>query len=155
MARALGADVVGAVGSPEKLEHVLSLGAGNAVTYDALSEVEPVDVILDQVGGELFSAGLKLLRPLGTIVGIGFAGGAWQPRPRAARRPQRLGVGLLPRSLHEAAAGGRPRRGVGAPRAVVGRCDRSRRRGDVPARAADALRLVAERRSTGKVVLVP
>ena len=36
---------------------MLSLGAGNAVTYDALSEVEPVDVILDQVGGELFSAG--------------------------------------------------------------------------------------------------
>ena len=79
VARALGADVVGAVGSPEKLEHVLSLGAGNAVTYDALSEVEPVDVILDQVGGELFSAGLKLLRPLGTIVGIGFAGGRGSP----------------------------------------------------------------------------
>ena len=78
VARALGADVVGAVGSEPKLERVQQLGA-EAVTYDGVAGLEPFDVILDQVGGELFTAGLKLLQPLGTIIGIGFAGGAWQP----------------------------------------------------------------------------
>ena len=77
-ARALGAEVVGAVGSAEKLDHVRALGA-TAVTYEEVPELEPFDVILDQVGGDLFATGLKLLRPLGTIVGIGFASGPWQP----------------------------------------------------------------------------
>ena len=34
VARALGAEVVGAVGSPEKLDHVRALGAAEAVTYE-------------------------------------------------------------------------------------------------------------------------
>jgi NADPH2:quinone reductase len=156
VARALGADVVGAVGSPEKLEHVRSLG-GDAVTYDALSEVEPVDVILDQVGGELFSAGLKLLRPLGTIVGIGFAGGAWQPLDPAllvGRNVSAAGfylgrfMKLQPGVVRAAASELLERWSAGAIAPVVGAA--------YPLAEADAaLRLVAERRSTGKVVLVP
>ena len=39
--------------------------------YDELGELEPFDVILDQVGGDVFAAGLEQLRPLGTIVGSG------------------------------------------------------------------------------------
>jgi NADPH2:quinone reductase len=157
VARALGAEVVGAVGSREKLEHVLSLGAAAAVTYDELSGLEPVDVILDQVGGELFSAGLKLLRPLGTIVGIGFAGGAWQPLDPAllvGRNVSAAGfylgrfMKLQPEVVRAAASELLERWSTGAIAPVVG--------ATYPlAEADDALRLVAERRSTGKVVLVP
>ena len=37
-----------------------------------------VDVVLDPVGGEVFTRSLPLLNPLGTIVAIGFAGGLWE-----------------------------------------------------------------------------
>ena len=157
VARALGAEVVGAVGSRDKVERVLSLGAAAAVTYDELSEVEPVDVILDQVGGELFAAGLKLLRPLGTIVGIGFAGGAWQPLDPAllvGRNVSAAGfylgrfMKLQPEVVRSAAAELLEQWSAGAIAPVVG--------ATYPLAEADqALRLVAERRSTGKVVLVP
>jgi len=157
VARALGADVVGAVGSSAKREHVLALGAGTAVTYDDLSTVEPVDVILDQVGGELFSAGIKLLRPLGTIVGIGFAGGAWAPLDPAllvGRSVSAAGfylgrfMKLRPDVVHDAASELLERWSDGAFAPVVG--------ATYPLAEADqALTFVAERRSTGKVVLVP
>jgi NADPH:quinone reductase len=157
VARALGAEVVGAVGSRDKVDRVLSLGAAAAVTYDELSEVEPVDVILDQVGGELFAAGLKLLRPLGTIVGIGFAGGAWQPLDPAllvGRNVSAAGfylgrfMKLQPEVVRTAASELLEQWSAGAIAPVVG--------ATYPLAEADqALRLVAERRSTGKVVLVP
>jgi NADPH:quinone reductase len=156
VARALGASVVGAVGSAEKLGHVRTLGA-EAVTYDELGRLEPFDVILDQVGGELFSAGLGLLRPLGTIVGIGFAGGQWQPVDPAmlvGRNVTAAGfylgrlMKLRPELVREAALELLGRWADGEFSPVVG--------ATYPLADADAaLRLVAERRSTGKVVLVP
>jgi NADPH2:quinone reductase len=156
VARALGADVVGAVGSEAKLELVRELGA-EAVTYDALAGLEPFDVILDQVGGELFSAGLKLLRPLGSIVGIGFAGGAWQPIDPALLVGRNISAAgfylgrfmkLRPDAVQAAALELLDRWEDGALAPVVG--------ATFPLAEADAaLRLVADRRSTGKVVLVP
>jgi NADPH2:quinone reductase len=156
VARVLGAEVVGAVGSEQKLQHVRSLGA-EAVTYDGLEGLEPFDVILDQVGGELFAGAVRLLRPLGTIVGIGFAGGAWPPLDPAllvGRSVSATGfylgrfTKLRPDVVRAAAeellglwSGGRIEPVVGA---------------TYPLAEADAaLRLVAERRSTGKVVLLP
>ena len=158
VAAALGAEVVGAVGSREKLEHVRGAGArrGRHVRRIVAGST-PFDVILDQVGGELFAAGLKLLRPLGTIVGIGFAGGAWQPvDPALLVGRNIIGGRLLPRPAYEAPAGRRAGGGAellgrwaaGASRPVVG--------ATFPLAEADAaLRLVADSRSTGKVVLVP
>lgn len=156
VARALGAEVVGAVGSEGKLEHVRALGA-SAVTYDQVAELEPFDAILDQVGGDLFTAGLKLLRPLGTIIGIGFAGGPWQPVDPALLvgrsvsasgfylgrfmklRPDVVRAGAL--DLLELWGSGTIEPAVGAVFALA----------DVD----EALRSVGERRSVGKVVLVP
>ena len=66
---ALGADVVAAVGSAEKLDLPRSLGAAEAVTYGQLSEVAPVDVVYDLVGGDLFASSVKMLRPLGSRSG--------------------------------------------------------------------------------------
>jgi NADPH2:quinone reductase len=157
VARALGAEVVGAVGSEEKRDVVLGLGASHAVTYDAVAGLESFDAILDQVGGELFAAGIKLLRPLGTIVGIGFAGGAWPPLDPAllvGRNVSAAGfylgrfMKLRPDVVRAAAAELLELWSAGRIRPVVG--------ATYPlAEADEALRLIADRRSTGKVVLVP
>ena len=156
VARALGADVVGAVGSDEKLEHVRRLGA-EAVTYDELEGLGPFDVILDQVGGKLFSAALKALTPLGTIVGIGYAGGAWQPVDPALLVGRNASIAgfylgrfmkLRPVAVQETARETLARWAAGDFAPVVGATF-------ALAEADAALRLVADRRSTGKVVLVP
>jgi NADPH2:quinone reductase len=77
LARGFGAHVVAAVGSREKLDACRELGAAEAYVYDELPDHLRVDVIVDPVGGELFSAGLGRLRPLGTLIAIGSAAGPW------------------------------------------------------------------------------
>ena len=156
VARALGAEVVGAVGSEAKLDVVRGLGA-EAVTYDAIGELEPFDVILDQVGGDLFADAIRQLRPLGAVVGIGFAGGAWQPVDPALLVGRNASVcgfylgrfmKLRPDVVRTAAGELLERWSAGDLAPVVG--------ATFPLEEADeALRSVAERRSTGKVVLVP
>ena len=156
VARALGAEVVGAVGSEEKLPVVRELGA-EAVTYDEIEQLEPFDVILDQVGGDRFADSVKRLRPLGAVVAIGFAGGAWQPVDPAllvGRNVSASGfyLGRLmkfrPDLVQDAARELLDRWAAGDIAPVVG--------ATFPLEEADeALRSVAERRSTGKVVLVP
>jgi NADPH2:quinone reductase len=157
LAASLGAHVVGAVGSPEKRDHVLALGAAEAVLYDEVGGLEPFDVILDQVGGEVFAAGLEQLRPLGTIVAVGFAGGAWptiDPARLVGRNSSVAGfyLGRLMRFEPDLV------------RAAVGQLLEQWAAGSISpsvgatfplADGAEALRMVAERRSTGKVVLLP
>jgi len=157
LAASLGAHVVGAVGSPEKRDHVLGLGAAEAVLYDEVGGLEPFDVILDQVGGEVFAAGLEQLRPLGTIVAVGFAGGAWptiDPARLVGRNTSVAGfyLGRLMRFEPELV------------RAAVGQLLEQWTAGSITpsvgasfplAEGGEALRMVAERRSTGKVVLLP
>ncbi len=55
VARTLGARVIAAVGSAEKLDVCRSLGAEEAYVYDELPEDIGADVVLDPVGGELFA----------------------------------------------------------------------------------------------------
>ena len=157
LAASLGAHVVGAVGSPEKRDHVLGLGAAEAILYGEVGGLEPFDVILDQVGGEVFAAGLERLRPLGTIVAVGFAGGAWptvDPARLVGRNTSVAGfyLGRLMRFEPELV------------RAAVGQLLEQWAAGSISpsvgasfplAEGDEALRMVAERRSTGKVVLLP
>jgi NADPH2:quinone reductase len=77
VARALGAQVIGAAGSAEKLAAVRDLGAADAYVYAELPDDLRVDVIVDPVGGEHFSAGLARLKPLGALLAIGSAAGPW------------------------------------------------------------------------------
>jgi NADPH2:quinone reductase len=77
LARTLGAEVVAAVGSAAKLDVCRELGAAEAYVYDELPGDLRVDAIVDPVGGELFSAGLGRLKPLGTLIAIGSAAGPW------------------------------------------------------------------------------
>jgi NADPH:quinone reductase len=157
VARALGARVVAAVGSAEKLELCRELGAEEAFVYDELPDDLRVDVVVDPVGGELFEAAIGRLRPLGQLVAIGFAGGLWpelQPAQIVGRNVGVQGVylGRLMRHAPDvvAAATGelvelwragtiRPHIGAEFPLAEV--------------EAAHAL--VESRRSVGKVVLLP
>lgn len=157
VARVLGAEVVGAVGSPEKRGLPLELGASECVTYAALEGVGRVDVVIDTVGGDLFETALRLLRPLGTLVAVGFAGGPWpslDPAVVVGRNASVAGfyLGRLMQrrpDLVRTALGDLLRLwGRGLVRPVVG--------ASFPlAEAPAAHRLVEERRSTGKVVLVP
>jgi NADPH2:quinone reductase len=77
LAKLRGARVIATASSAEKRAFALQMGADEARGYDELDDVQ-VDVVLDTVGGELFTRSLTLLRPLGAIVAIGFAGGLWQ-----------------------------------------------------------------------------
>jgi len=154
---ALGADVVATAGSESKLELPLSLGAVQAVTYDRLAEIEPVDVVIDPVGGQLFAESIRLLRPLGVAIGIGFAGGPWPLLDPAHLVGRNVGVqgfylGRLmqfrPEFVREAALDLLRLWQAGLMRPVVGAA--------FPLdEVAAAHRLIDERSSTGKVVLVP
>jgi NADPH2:quinone reductase len=157
VAVALGADVVAATGSEAKLAVPLSLGAGQAVTYDRLGEVEPVDVVVDPVGGQLFADSIRLLRPLGVAVGIGFAGGLWPQVDPAQLVGRNVGVqgfylGRLmqfrPELVRQAALDLLRLWQAGVLHPVVG--------ASFPLeQAGEAHRSIEERRSTGKVVLLP
>ena len=157
VARALGARVVAAAGSAEKLELCRELGAESAYVYDELPDDLRVDVVVDPVGGELFEAAVPRLRPLGQLVAIGYAGGLWpelQPAQIVGRNVgvQGVYIGRLLRHAPDviAAATGellelwragtiRPHVGAEFPLADV----------------EQAHALVESRRSVGKVVLVP
>jgi NADPH:quinone reductase len=157
VARALGARVVAATGSTEKLELCRELGAEAAYVYDELPDDLRVDVVLDPVGGELFEAAVKRLRPLGQLVAIGYAGGLWpelQPAQIVGRNVgvQGVYIGRLLRHAPDviAAATGELLElwREGRIRPVVG--------AEFPlADVEQAHRLVESRRSVGKVVLVP
>lgn len=157
VAVALGAEVVAAVGSEEKRALPLELGASQAVTYDGLEEIDPVDGVLDPVGGELFAAAIERTRPLGVIVAVGFAGGPWPSLDPALLVGRNVSVAgfylgrlmrLRPELVQEAARDLLRLWERDVVRPVVGATFPL---GDVAA----AHRSLEERRSTGKVVLVP
>lgn len=157
LARHLGAHVIAAAGSAEKLDVARELGAAETIAYDEIAELRDVDVALDPVGGPVYSATLGALGPLGVSIAIGFAGGAWEPVDPARLVGRNTGVlgfylgrlmGFRPELVRGAVDEllGLWRQGAISP--VVG--------ADYPLQeAAAAHELVASRASTGKVVLVP
>jgi len=84
MAVSRGAEVVAVVGSESKIQLARSAGAHHVINTGAADLVEAVeaavgpaaiDVVYDGVGAATFDAGLKLLRPRGTMVTFGNASG--------------------------------------------------------------------------------
>ncbi len=77
LAKALGSRVVATVGSAEKAERVLALGADEAVDYrqEDFSEKVQADVVLDIIGARYLAGNLRVLRPGGRLVVIGLQGG--------------------------------------------------------------------------------
>ena len=155
--RALGGRVFAAVGSEEKLDVCRSLGAEEAYVYDDLPEELPVDVVYDPVGGELFASSFARLRPLGTVIAIGSAAGAW-PMIEPARLVGR-NVGLAgfylgrllrldPELVGEAVGELLGLWHTGALKPLVG--------AEIPLDEIErAHELVESRQSVGKVVLIP
>jgi NADPH2:quinone reductase len=157
VARALGARVVAAAGSEEKLDVCRSLGAEEAYVYDALPDDLAVDVVLDPVGGELFASSFARLRPLGVVIAIGSAAGAWPPIEPARLVGRNVGLagfylGRLMRLDPELVGGAVGELlglwETGALRPLVG--------AELPLDEIErAHELVESRRSVGKVVLLP
>ena len=84
IARRMGAFVIAAAGSPEKLAAAAAHGADAAVDYrtedlarqvKALTGGQGADVVLDTVGGAVFDAALKSTARWARVLVVGFAGG--------------------------------------------------------------------------------
>lgn len=76
LARVRGAArVVGAVSDPAKAGFVRSLGADEVVVYGDDGWGEPVDCVLDAVGGELLTRAVGALAPGGRLVAYSSGGG--------------------------------------------------------------------------------
>ncbi|HTP57909.1 MAG TPA: zinc-binding dehydrogenase [Spirochaetia bacterium] len=79
VAACAGAFVVGLAGNPAKKEFVLSLGAGEALTYAEWERLgrsgppEPFDVVLEPRGGSSVRASLAVLAPGGRVVCYGVS----------------------------------------------------------------------------------
>jgi NADPH2:quinone reductase len=157
LARHLGAHVVATAGSEDKLAFALELGAEEAYGYEEFADSVRADVVFDPVGGEVFAASLKALKPLGTVIAVGYAGGMWSELDPALVVGRNVSVAgfylgrlmaLAPEVVHAASGELVALWEAGAVRPVVG--------SEFPlAEAAAAHRLIEERRHVGKVVLVP
>lgn len=84
VARALGARVATTVDDAQKAELVRELGAELVIDVRSESFVDRVrqwtdgqgaDVVIDNLGGEVFPGSLEALRPAGTLVAMGFVSG--------------------------------------------------------------------------------
>ena len=156
LAKHLGSKVIATASSDEKRAFALGVGADEALDYDELDDVR-VDVVIDPVGGEVFTRSLPLLNPLGAIVAIGFAGGLWtDPSVQwlVGRNAAVVGVylgrlmKLQPRVVHECAIELLALWARGEIDPVVG--------ATFPlADAAAAHALIESRQHVGKVVLEP
>jgi NADPH:quinone reductase len=157
LAKHLGAEVVATASTEEKRRVAIEQGADEAVGYDEFAENVRADVVLDPVGGEVFTQSFSVLKPLGAVVALGFAGGWWEqldPAPLVGRNLSLHGfyLGRLMRhdpQLVSAAIGELLELWAdGAVRPLVG--------ASFPlARAGDAHELIESRGHVGKVVLVP
>jgi NADPH:quinone reductase len=79
LARARGAGrVVGAVSDPGKAAFVRSLGADDCIQYGDDRWGDPVDCVLDAVGGDLLTPALAALAPHGRLVAYSSGGGTVQ-----------------------------------------------------------------------------
>ncbi|MER9414409.1 zinc-binding dehydrogenase [Mesorhizobium sp. M0306] len=162
--RAGAGRVVAAAGSKTKLDHALSLGADAAVDYSntdwpervrAATGGAGVDIIYDVVGGPLTAVALEALAPCGELVfaALGrYALGAPQMEAMIVRNQSLRGFALLPLLSADLLRDGLSElfnlAASGELKVING--------GRFPLdQASQAHRLLDERGTTGKVVLIP
>ncbi len=161
---ALGAKVLGTVGSPEKREVALRHGAEQCFVsaqpdwVDAVREAtngRGADVIYDPVGGDLFDASLRCIAWCGRLLVVGFASGTiplLQVNRVLLKNISVIGIHWGAYRQHD------PERITSAMRELFAMYERGQLRPEIfavyPLReAAKALDHLASRRSVGKVVL--
>ena len=157
LAVAMGARAMGATSSPDKLDELEKYAPGDVVLGGeldfseivlALTEDRGADVVVETVGSETFVSSLRSLAQFGRLVVLGEVEG------------KRVSFNLAEVIFRDAAVLG----SSGASRADIAEAVRLVAEGTVTpvishrvplADALDAYRLVRERRSLGRVVLVP
>ncbi len=163
VAKAMGARTIAVVSTDEKAAVARGAGADETVLLDGfkdavagLTDGRGVDVVVDVVGGDVFTDSLRVLAPLGRLLVVGFAAGQGIPEVRVNR--------LL---LHNTDV-----RGVGWGAYALNRRGYLRQQWDAVLpwwdsgvvdppigatypheRAAEALEVLDDRRAMGKVVL--
>lgn len=160
----MGARVIATARSPERLAVCKELGADHVVDYSggfreqvlALTGGRGADVIFDPVGGDVFDESMRAIAPFGRILIVGFTSG----RPALAKTNHLLVkdaevIGFTIGALNRLD----PARAQRNLEVLVGWLGAGRIRPyhshALPlAQAADALRLVIERKVIGKVLLV-
>jgi NADPH2:quinone reductase len=154
LAVALGADrVTAAVGDAAKAGFVREQGAGHVVTYYQDDWGDPVDLVLDGVGGQAQDAGLRALAPLGRLVAFNGVGGTVDVNELRMRSISVIGFAMAHLAARRRDTYDRHQRelwrlyGEGRLCPVVDQA--------LPLeRAADALRVLEARANRGKVVLL-
>lgn len=156
LARAAGAEVAAWAGSAERARGLSELGAAGVSTYEAgPGATQPVHVLVDSVGGDVFRSAFQLVEPRGVVVCYGNTTrtGLSLPFDWGHARP-----GVRIRYLH--LFDEMPRRPVGNDLAVLLRLVAEGRLDPGVALVGDwanpepALRSVADRQVNGKAVLV-
>jgi len=160
----MGAAVIATARSPERLQVCKQLGADHVIDYSngfreevrSLTNGRGADVIFDPVGGDVFDESLRCIAPFGRILIVGFTGG----RPAVAKTNHLLvkdaelvgfTIGALTRLDPQWA-----RRNLETlVRWLAAERIRPYYSHALPlAQAAEALRLIIDRKVIGKVVLV-
>jgi NADPH:quinone reductase len=165
IAKAAGARVIGTVSASDKVDLVRRFGAEHVIDYvsrdfaeeaSRLTDGRGVDLILDAVGKPTVERGLGCLAPFGHLVVYGSAGGAADPIDpmRLFGKSLKVSGFVVPmvygmREIH--------RRGLEAVFSLAreGKLIIPIGRKFPLAEAADALRFLASRHSTGKLLLIP
>jgi acryloyl-coenzyme A reductase len=156
IARAMGVNVIAATSSPSKVDALRKAGADHVVVdsegrlHDEVRQVLPagVDAVLELTGAPTFGSALRSLRPGGRVLLVG----------NIPTEPLKLNPGATILYGHQV------RGSAGCTRSDLERVFALLARGRVHAvidrvlplgEAADAHRLLAERRAVGRVVLIP
>ena len=162
--KAMGATVIATAGGPDKLAVARDHGADHLVDYRAEDIREAVngitggrgaDVVYDPVGGDVFDASLRCVAPEGRLLIIGFAAGRIQEIPANRLLVKSVAaIGVYWNSYVERY----PEMVRDSFRTLFGWYSEGRLRPHISARfplekAPDALALLLQRRSTGKVIL--
>ncbi len=160
----MGATVIATAGSEEKLAVASELGADHVIDYSngfrervkELTGGRGADVIYDPVGGDVFDESMRCVAPFGRVLIVGFTAG----RPALAKTNHLLikdaeAIGFTLGAL----SARRPDWARRNQDILMGWLAASRIRPyfshRVPlSQAADALKLIAERRVIGKVIVV-
>jgi NADPH2:quinone reductase len=166
LGKVLGARVIAAASTAEKLDACRSRGADEAINYSSeglreriksLTDGRGVDVIYDPVGGKWSEPAFRSIAWNGRFLVVGFAGGEIPKLP--------LNLPLLKgASVVGVSWGGFTRQEPEANRANMARLVEWLGRGTLKplvsaryplAQGAEAIREVRERRAVGKVVVLP
>jgi len=164
MGKLLGARVIATARNSERLEVCKQLGADHAIDYSkgfreqvlSLTGGHGADVIFDPVGGDVFDESMRCVAPFGRILIVGFTGG----RPGLAKTNHLLVkdaevIGFTIGALNRLD----PQWSQRNLEALVGWLSAKRispyRSHALPlAKAAEALKLIIDRKVIGKVLLI-